>query len=123
MLKEAVATTASISLLSWLSDEWRVYQFEAAGKPALIDVSSVLEALAASAEQDDRPICVLLSGLSTPNSRVLAALVGLLTTVSGRERRVALAGAGKGWLDMLDILGVGHRFVVLAADDVPVPEE
>jgi hypothetical protein len=110
-----VIETNTLSLLSEPTGRWMVFRFETQEQPGQDDLADVLEALAKAAAETDLPVCVVLENLKQPNSRVLAALVGLLTAKDGSDRRVAVAGAEKGWLDMLDILGVTGRFVVLGS--------
>lgn len=103
-------------------EQWSVYRFEADEEPGHQELTPILEALSRSADELNRPVCIVLEDLKRPNSRMLAALVSLLTAKDGKERRVALAGACRGWLDMLDILGVGSRFLIVGSPEDLTPE-
>ncbi|MHC5057774.1 MAG: hypothetical protein ACYTKD_24145 [Planctomycetota bacterium] len=116
--EEVLVITDSLSLCRLDTERWATYRFRGDAKPSQKDLDSVLEALARSAEGEEKPICVAPEDLEQPNSRALGALLGLLTTKDGKDRRVALAAPSSAWTDMLDIMGVRSRFIVV--DD---PEE
>lgn len=122
-MKISVIETDTLLLLKEPTGRWSVFYFEAKDQPTQDDLAEVLQAFATTIDDDDTPVCVVLNSLKQPNSRILAALVGILATKDGGERRVALAGARKGWLDMLDILGVASRFVILDSVEELAEEE
>ncbi len=115
-MDEAVLKTDSLSLFRQRAGRWRVYRFEGSGTTNREDLLKVLEALVRSVEADGGPVCVVPGDLHTPNSRILATLIGLLVEKDGSDRHIALAGPTQAWTDMLDILGVRARFLVV--DDV-----
>ncbi|MHC4201409.1 MAG: hypothetical protein ACYSU0_15575 [Planctomycetota bacterium] len=115
-MDEAVLKTDSLTLFRQRAGRWRVYRFEGAGTTDREDLLKILEALIQSVEADDGPVCVVPGDLHTPNSRILATLIGLLVAKDGSDRHIALAGPTQAWIDMLDILGVRARFLVV--DDV-----
>lgn len=112
-MKQNLCETDTLLLSFSDTARWGIFYFEEKGRPSQDDVAAALETLSDKAEEESRPLCVALDGLSQPNSRILAALIGLLTKKDGTERRVALACTRQVWLDMLDILGVSSRFVLV----------
>ena len=94
-------------------DVSRELQVMCDAKPVAKDLDAVLEALARSAEVEEKPVCVVPEALEQPNSRALGALLGLLTTKEGKPRRVALAAPSVAWTDMLDIMGVRASFILV----------
>ena len=116
--EEVIVITDGLSLCRSDTERWVIYRFRGDAKPSQKDLDAVLEALARSAEDEEKPICVVPEDLKQPNSRALGALLGLLTMKDGKDRRVALAAPSSAWTDMLDIMGVRSRFIVV--DD---PEE
>lgn len=113
LTEDVVVRTDSLSLLGQDALRWVVYRFEGKGKPAQEDLDEVLKALGAAAAGTSKPVCVVPGDLKQPNSRALGALLGLLRTKDGGERRVALAAPTQAWLDMLDIMGVRSSFFVV----------
>ena len=116
--EEVVVIADTMSLCKTDTDRWVIYRFRGDAKPLQKDLDAVLEAFVRAAETDEKPICVVPEALDQPNSRALGALLGLLTTKDGKDRRVALAAPSTAWTDMLDIMGVRASFIVV--DD---PEE
>jgi len=116
--EEVVVITDSLSLCRSDTERWIIYRFKGDPKPSQKDLDAVLQALVRSAEVEVKPVCVAPEALEQPNSRALGALLGLLTTKDGKQRRVALAAPSNAWIDMLDIMGVRASFIVV--DD---PEE
>ncbi len=115
-MEETILQTESLRLLRLETDRWVIYRFDGSASPAREDLLKVLEALARSVEEQTLPVCVVPENIESPNSRILATLIGLLVKSDGTDRRMALAGAGRAWVDMLDILGVRARFLLV--DDV-----
>ena len=122
-MAEPVVATDTLRLFRRDTQRWTVFSFEGDEKPLHEDVSTVFGQLTPPEEVDARPVCVVVSELKQPNSRMLAALVSLLAKRDGTPRRVALAGATKEWLDMLDILGVRSSFVFVDDAEDLVSEE
>jgi len=116
--EEVVVITDSLSLCRSDTERWIIYRLKGDAKPVAKDLDAVLEALARSAEVEEKPVCVVPEALEQPNSRALGALLGLLTTKEGKQRRVALAAPSVAWTDMLDIMGVRASFIL-----VDEPEE
>ncbi len=116
--EEVIVITDTLSLCRSETERWVIFRFRGDSKPSLKDLDAVLEAFIRSAETEEKPICVAPEALDQPNSRMLGALLGLLTTKDGKDRRVALAAPSVAWTDMLDIMGVRASFIVV--DD---PEE
>jgi hypothetical protein len=116
--EEVIVITDTLSLCRSETDRWVIYRFRGDAKPSQKDLDAVLEVFVRSAEADEKPICIVPEALDQPNSRALGALLGLLTTKDGKDRRVALAAPSSAWTDMLDIMGVRASFIVV--DD---PEE
>jgi hypothetical protein len=121
--EEVLVTTDSLSLCRLGTERWVSYRFRGDAKPSQKDLETVLEALARSAEDEEKPICVVPEDLKQPNSRALGALLGLLTTKDGKDRRVALAAPSNAWTDMLDIMGVRSRFIVVDDPEELAPAE
>ena len=121
-MAEVIAESKRVRLFRRDMEQWSVYRLEADEEPGHQELTPILEALSRSADELNRPVCIVLEDLKRPNSRMLAALVSLLTAKDGKERRVALAGACRGWLDMLDILGVGSRFLIVGSPEDLTPE-
>ena len=111
--EEVVVITDSLSLCRSDTDRWIIYRLKGDTKPVAKDLDAVLEALARSAEVEEKPVCVVPEALEQPNSRALGALLGLLTTKEGKQRRVALAAPSVAWTDMLDIMGVRASFILV----------
>ncbi len=112
-MADPVVTTDTLRLYRRDTERWTVFSFEGDEKPLHEDVSTVFGQLTPPEEVDAKPVCVVVSELRSPNSRMLAGVVSLLAKRDGTPRRVALAGPTKGWLDMLDILGVRSSFVIV----------
>lgn len=113
LTEDVVVRTDSLSLLRQDALRWVVYRFEGEAKPTQEDLDEVLKALGGAAAETSKPVCVVPGDLKQPNSRALGALLGLLGTKDGGERRVALAAPTQAWLDMLDIMGVRSSFLVV----------
>ncbi len=111
--EEVLVITDTLSLCKTDTERWVIYRFRGDTKPSQKDIDALLEVFVRSAEEDDKPICVVPEALDQPNSRALGALLGLLTTKDGKERRVALAAPSNAWTDMLDIMGVRASFLVV----------
>lgn len=112
-MEELVVRTESLSLFRRDTERWTIFRFEGSEKPTHEDVTAVFGKLTPPPEVDAKPVCVVVDSLKSPNSRMLAALVSLLGRKDGGERRVALSGPPKTWLDMLDILGVRSSFIIV----------
>ncbi len=112
-MEERIAESGGLELFRQKSGSWVTYRFEVGGKPGQDDFIDVFGAFSQAANDEAGPVCVVLDGLPQPNSKMLAALVGLLVARDGSERRVALAGATRMWVDMLDILGVRAKFLMV----------
>ena len=110
---EPVLKTASVTLLREDAGHWAVFRLECRGRPGQEDLAAVAAALCLWAGKDARPVCVVPGEVEQPNSRVMAALVGLLETADGGRRRVALARPPRAWTDMLEILGVRSGFLTV----------
>ena len=111
--EEVVVITDSLSLCRSETERWIIYRLKGDTKPSAKDLDAVLEALARSAEVEEKPVCVVPEALEQPNSRALGALLGLLRTKEGMQRRVALAAPSVAWTDMLDIMGVRASFILV----------
>jgi hypothetical protein len=116
--EEVLVITDTLSLCRTDTERWVIDSFRGDAKPSQKDLDAVLEVFVQSVEAEEKPICFVPEALKQPNSRALGALLGLLTTKDGKERRVALAAPSNAWTDMLDIMGVRASFIV-----VDSPEE
>lgn len=94
------------------TERWQIFSFTGDSSPRGEDLILALEALKKAAAQTVKPIAVLVAEVRHPNSRMLSAVVGLLTTEKDQPRRVALIAPSQTWMDMLDILGVRSSFLI-----------
>lgn len=95
------------------TDRWQIFTFTGEEMPKGEDLIQVLEALNLEAKNTTTPIAFHVAGVPRPNSRMLSAVIGLLTGKNDKPRRLALIGPSQVWLDMLDILGVRSSFLIV----------
>jgi hypothetical protein len=112
-VERLVSQTKSLSLQVRETDRWQIFTFSGDEVPNGEDLIAVLEGLKQAAENTTTPIAFDVAGLSRPNSRMLSAVIGLLTGKNEKPRRLALIAPSQTWLDMLDILGVRSSFLIV----------
>ena len=113
-METLVCKTESLCLYERATDRWVIFSFTGDEVPRQEDLIQILESLKRAADEVTRkPIVFAVEVVSRPNSRMLSAVIGLLTDKHGQPRRLALAGASQTWLDMLDILGVRSNFLIV----------
>ncbi len=115
-MERLVAGTNSLNLYLRDTGRWGIFTFSGDEQPGNADLLTILEALKAATAGLNKPVAFQVVAVPYPNSRLLSAVIGLLTTADDLPRRLALVGASQTWLDMLDILGVRSAFLFF--DDV-----
>lgn len=94
------------------TDRWQIFSFSGEATPRSDDLIGVLEAMKQAAAHSTKPIAFAVDAVRHPNSRMLSAVIGLMTTADDQPRRLALIAPSQTWLDMLDILGVRSSFLI-----------
>ncbi len=95
------------------TERWQIFTFSGDEIPTGEDLIAVLDSLKREAENTVKPVAFVVEAVPRPNSRMLSAVIGLLTGKNEKARRLAIVGPSQTWLDMLDILGVRSSFLIV----------
>ncbi|MBN1808832.1 MAG: STAS domain-containing protein [Planctomycetes bacterium] len=112
-MEELAKESGNVRLYRDESGKWLIYRLDVGENAKMSDLEAVFGSIAENAGKTDKAVCIALENVERPNSRMLAALVSLVTKANGESREVALAAPDQSWTDMLDVLGIRGNFTVI----------